>query len=577
MAGEITWRTLIGPSLADAAAPMRDARASFNDGFGVFDKTLGKYNARLQERDDEAQEGMVLDYRTALQGARTPEEAEALKARLGAMTAGMNNKSRAAVLPLFDERIKDARASVSAGQQYDAAQLNFTNRKEIDAIAAAAAQGDPSAVARANALGEQGVPIAPLIEKYVAGSRAKTTFVQQGEEHARKREKLDLEIRSHDENMRLKQQELDVRRQSAKTDAERVRLQGEQNMLTQQGNKFAKYLQAHKAGTDATDAIAKEESSYAGNKAGNDGILKAVSDAIKDKDALKKVTPFLSAAINDPKNSDVPANVFVDMAIQSARPATGGFWGMGKTPAPSFDSLNAAYLSSTEHAERVKSKLATLGQLRNRAQVSLAVAEDLNPYKPQIDAALAKRAKQGKGGDDQAEPVTVGADHEVGTEYVLPKSASQSSENPTQSTDKQAAKAHADDLRIQYERAMIEAGKQGGYSPEVAKILRARDKEQLGSVVSDLARGAASGLESMVATARDITVFPSNAYRNFDTASARILNGLGVPNNYDGTRDVPVSLRPFSDMLKRRGTEESTKVNLEALEKAWKKAQEEAK
>lgn len=136
MANPITWRNVVGPSLADASRPMESATQSLN---GAFDQLRNM----LKEREaidagnvlvqQENQKNAFLDM---LQRATTPEQLAALQQsqEFQAAQAALSPAARAATRGAFEQRLEATRDLVTKGQAYDINQREFNEQPEVAAI-----------------------------------------------------------------------------------------------------------------------------------------------------------------------------------------------------------------------------------------------------------------------------------------------------------------------------------------------------------------------------------------------------------------------------------------------------------
>lgn len=118
----ITWQTLIGPSLADAARPMESAARMLDNAFGGAMKVVDDQAMQLKTEKVKADEGRVQAYMDAVQGAGSVEALDALRksGRLGELRAAILNPENAArVRGLEDRRTTELQQAWTANQAFN--------------------------------------------------------------------------------------------------------------------------------------------------------------------------------------------------------------------------------------------------------------------------------------------------------------------------------------------------------------------------------------------------------------------------------------------------------------------------
>lgn len=125
MASPITWQTIQGRSLGEAAVPMHYAAQSIMGGFDRMGKAFDEQQAIAQKQLNTADEANVQGFLDRLQQARTPEEVAALEAsgEMDAYTGAINNKA-------LLEKLRGGYASRTAGlMQQTTAQNAFADQQ----------------------------------------------------------------------------------------------------------------------------------------------------------------------------------------------------------------------------------------------------------------------------------------------------------------------------------------------------------------------------------------------------------------------------------------------------------------
>jgi hypothetical protein len=101
---QITWRTVLGESLANVARPFEMARQSFNDGFGALNRVLDQRNAGEAEMAKQTQDTNQANYADLVSTIARPEDAVALAPQLQAQRALLSPAARAATRDAVDNR-----------------------------------------------------------------------------------------------------------------------------------------------------------------------------------------------------------------------------------------------------------------------------------------------------------------------------------------------------------------------------------------------------------------------------------------------------------------------------------------
>lgn len=144
MGSPITWRTVAGPSPAQALDPLLASQRTFGSAFDAFNRVLAQREAFAADQAAGVREGNKQAFLDALQQAVTPEAVEALKAsgQLEALKSRLTPENLAAVRGAEDARLAATRQQVLADQQYGDAQTLRGQRGLEDSLSSALAKGD---------------------------------------------------------------------------------------------------------------------------------------------------------------------------------------------------------------------------------------------------------------------------------------------------------------------------------------------------------------------------------------------------------------------------------------------------
>ncbi len=195
----ITWRTLTGPSPADAIRPLEAAQRSFNAALSPLGDILAQRErtdaANVQVGQDAAR-GQYLD---ALQGARAMSELEALQSsgRLDELRRGMNPATQALVRGAYDERTRGLRDSITQAQAFDRAQQTERERPIRDSVQSMAIAGNLSGAREVLAQNPNMLDRSGLEKFLVDVDRGNATWDQTKKEWVWKQEDQKMETERH--------------------------------------------------------------------------------------------------------------------------------------------------------------------------------------------------------------------------------------------------------------------------------------------------------------------------------------------------------------------------------------------
>lgn len=153
MGEPITWRTVIGPSLADAARPLSDAVNTLGGASDILDKAIQRQQTVNQGFADRARNAQVQQYLDTVAAAKTPEALAALQqsGQLDALHAQMDPRDQALVRGSDEARRTSLQQQITATDQFHDQQAVQTHQAAIQDVLATAALGTPEAKAAAHA------------------------------------------------------------------------------------------------------------------------------------------------------------------------------------------------------------------------------------------------------------------------------------------------------------------------------------------------------------------------------------------------------------------------------------------
>lgn len=176
MAEPITWRNVVGPSLADAARPYESAQRTLE---GAFDRLGNLFTQQQQVNQgfqDRADEAKVLNFKEALAGATTMDDVARIRAQRNQMLSGIiGNKFRAETIGAEEARTQALEQRITAANKFSNEQKLFANQDLIQtALARAYQDRDP---AEALKMLPAGLPNGgELVKQIVAASQGNLKF-----------------------------------------------------------------------------------------------------------------------------------------------------------------------------------------------------------------------------------------------------------------------------------------------------------------------------------------------------------------------------------------------------------------
>lgn len=124
MAGPITWRTVMGASLADASRPLEAAQRSINSGISGLASLVSDQQQVAQNAVDRTNEANVQAFLDRIQGAQSVDEVNALKqsGELDALRAALTPKDLVRVRGAEDIRTKSLMDQLTSKRNFESAE-----------------------------------------------------------------------------------------------------------------------------------------------------------------------------------------------------------------------------------------------------------------------------------------------------------------------------------------------------------------------------------------------------------------------------------------------------------------------
>lgn len=147
MSGPITWKSIVGPSLADASRPLLAAQQSFNGSFDVLNNVLKQRQeaaSLAQTRQEEAaKQGYLNDLFAVDNVDALAQQRQTFQERL----KGLTPEQQAAVRGQFDQRVSALREQTLAANEYRNKMQLQEFSPQLDRIRAEIARGNEEGVA----------------------------------------------------------------------------------------------------------------------------------------------------------------------------------------------------------------------------------------------------------------------------------------------------------------------------------------------------------------------------------------------------------------------------------------------
>jgi hypothetical protein len=138
----ITWQNINAPSSRDVMVGLSQAQSGISGAFDKLSNLVGEQQGINQAAVDRKDSSLVLDLKTALSNAKTPEEVAALSGQLNGIRANLiTNRGREAVLGAEDARTTAVQGQMTAANAFKDAQSLNRNQAIIGQYQALHAQG----------------------------------------------------------------------------------------------------------------------------------------------------------------------------------------------------------------------------------------------------------------------------------------------------------------------------------------------------------------------------------------------------------------------------------------------------
>lgn len=143
----ITWRDVIGQSLADAARPLEYARQSIGDGFSAFQRVIDSRNAGQAEMAKQTQDTNTANYQDLVATIKRPEDAAAMAPQLADARAILSPAARIATRGAVDDRTGAVMKQITDRLQFAHAEQDEREHPIVQDYRARIANGDTAGAA----------------------------------------------------------------------------------------------------------------------------------------------------------------------------------------------------------------------------------------------------------------------------------------------------------------------------------------------------------------------------------------------------------------------------------------------
>lgn len=556
----LTWRTIVGPSIADAAAPLREAARSINMGFDQFgnlaQKSQDVQNANVLAIDEAAKQG----YLDQLQQAATPEALAANAAALEAQRAGLSVTNRAATRGAVDARTTALRQQFTAANAYNDEKQALAERpikEQISALAASAANAkDPAEAAALYQQARQLANDSPLrnkgavFDEITKHQREGTKFSWEVDAQRRAGERHTADLEHLKNTDRIAEGQLTVSQGQ-------LGVQQGQLAVSQENARLERLSKLEKIQSDVVERLGKVSAEDPNSTAGSAAIGTQLSHVIKDPDELTKVLSFVSKARTNQKYSHLSVGDFVTAAT------------------------SVRNVSSWWRGDNENDFLQNLDTLAGKKS-----AKEASDLRASTKGAASLQLKDVKTATDQALYEYLGGKGPVPTAPAL---ATASTTTPAATTPATAANEPPRKNLIAdlagVEQQLLAAGEIKDLSPAVKKHLEksgagkgddqaAQDRAALVEAGRSIGGGLVSGTKQLGVAAADIFTLPVRGAMGAANTVLRLPNAMGADIPYLPTDALGLnSITPYSDSLARSQMKEvpRTTEELKAVRAALQK------
>lgn len=315
MAGPITWRTVQGASLADAARPLALASDAITGGFDRLGALVEKQQGVNQGFVDRADEAVTQNFLERLQSAKSPEQIAAMEAsgELAAMRASLKPKQLAQVRGAEDARTAGLMTQITQRTKFQNDQLDQEQaplRDRIMGLIASNKMAEAVQLFQANPQLRNG---AAILQAITNGERDFEKFGWLRTDEQRK---------VAGEKDRVEMAPLQRDAVVASTNASNASAQASQSAVTR-SNEEAVVRNLDRINTQFTTTAGKLSDTTKGVVGSPEGTASLVTNLgkvfAKDPDALKDATAFVNQAIaSNPEFKNLPTDVVESIVMKRA-------------------------------------------------------------------------------------------------------------------------------------------------------------------------------------------------------------------------------------------------------------------
>ena len=261
MAEPITWRTVMGASLADASRPLEAAQRSINSGISGLASLVSDQQQVAQNAVDRTNEANVQAFLDRIQGAQSVDDVNALKqsGELDALRAALTPKDLARVRGAEDLRTKSLMDQLTSKRNFESAEAAAKAAPIRDQAMSLFLSNNPVKMAQA----KQIIEANPQIQWADTLKTMNELQAQaQDRQHRAQLQPLQLEaqkltIDKAKEEQTNSREDRAARKLQEAAAAEQERIQREQQFLKESGNEYAEGLFTPERSNDLMEFMTK--------------------------------------------------------------------------------------------------------------------------------------------------------------------------------------------------------------------------------------------------------------------------------------------------------------------------------
>lgn len=458
MAGPITWRTVNGPSLAEAGRPMESAQRSFDNAFTGLTDVLKQREAVDTTNWNQLKENNTQDFLNKLYSAQGAEGFKALQdsGELQRMlTANGAQIDRAAARSAMDGRLSVLQQRDKQAGEFSDWTTTREQRPIVNGIMTDIYRGNTDKAA-ATLASNPDLLNAPEIQKTLTDYKRK--LVEEGRDDTRwtwnqEEQKWKVAAEDHKADLRPYEVQLaqlaprakqaEIRASNASADASVARAAADRDAVNFRAQER---LEQKLTTINAKIAELADSTKPLGSAGGQESVIKVITANIKDEAIRARLIATLPGLVSKPEFASAPAGVVATALLSDINT---GFWG--------------------SPGNNVASKLTQLLKNTSSSQ-SKDIEDSLTVFRQQRDVL---RKELGYGGGDSAAPAPAPGPSPTPALATAPEPSKPA---PTREAPPSVFNA-GQAAELVRQRTELEKGVRKAFSPEIQTLLE-KDKVQ---------------------------------------------------------------------------------------------------